>query len=139
MPERMNAAQRAAAMGIPVWPGCTDIDGDHVASVHGDRVYLWTDENEPASSVPARMCAPDLADPDTRAAYDRRLAIVLGCPDDGRLDRMFRIEVGSALGSAPIGHLLLTSDGWRVTVPVGTTDPILARALAWPADKRVTT
>ena len=62
---------------------------------------------------------------------DRSLALALGCPDDGRLDRMFRIELGSASGSVPTGHLLLSSVGWRVTVPVHTSDPALARQRAW--------
>jgi hypothetical protein len=74
---------------------------------------------------------PDLADPDTRAAFDRRLALRLGAPpeavDEGvlfyRVGRQFRIAAGSADENGL--HV------WCHGVPGSANDSLLARALAW--------
>lgn len=91
---------------------------------------------------PARSTVPDLSDPDTRAAYDRRLALALGCPEEhADVGIRFRpsrdvpggwhLEAGFDDGDFYDGHV------WMAAFRGGGSDPLLARALARPADKRV--
>ena len=46
----------------------------------GGQLILW-EHGENGGSADPREFFPNLSDPDTRAAYDRRLALALGCPD----------------------------------------------------------
>lgn len=82
---------------------------------------------------------PDLADPDTRAAFDRRLALRLGAPAavEGCHIRMYgpsRCVTGVIPFVEVRGHV--DRDGerpweWYTKVDVDSDDPLLARALAW--------
>ena len=143
---------REAARGIPVWEGAA-------AWFEGKRwrvTRLWpsVDGGEDRASLecldgsgdgeipPISDVVPDLADPDTRAAYDRRLALALGCPeayaDAGvRFYSMGYVTVHRWTIDAGVRPHRYDSE-WEQTVHADTDDPLLARALAWPADKRVT-
>jgi hypothetical protein len=77
---------------------------------------------------------PDLADPDTRAAFDRRLALRLGAPD--REGNSVYV-VGSTLRVMCSEHVTMCDNSIQMRgyeckrVRVDTDDPLLARALAW--------
>jgi hypothetical protein len=150
---------REAARGIPVWSGARVIftesatdprlyperrgrsyAGIAVRERHeGVWVVGWLEgewsDREAASLV------PDLSDPDTQAAYLRRLAIMLGCPEEVAGEGVvvypwtepgwsgWIIEAGSSR-EEPGG-------AWAWRLDLGTDDRLLALARAWPADRRV--
>ena len=142
----MTPDWREAAKGIPVWVGCRAFSGRH------DFVSLFVVEVGPSSTaglvnpaVPAGWPGgggsgaltsswfPDLSDPDTRAAYDRRLALALDVP-------IAEVDIGVTFSKHPTdpGWWMANGGGWtRRFRDIDTTDMLLARALAWPADKRV--
>ena len=148
---------REAARGIPVWEGAAawfegkrwrvtrlwpSMDG------HEDRASLeCLDGSGDGEIPPIRHAVPDLADPDTRAAYDRRLALALGCPeayaDVGvRFRRLSSLSpsAGWIVEAGHDEHDFYDGPAWTSeprTVAADAEDPLLARALAWPADKRV--
>lgn len=88
---------------------------------------------------------PDLSDPDTRAAYDRRLALALGAPVEAVGEGVRFYLDGGAGWQMDAGFKGddVTTHAWHFDlralgneVLTNTDDPLLARALAWPADKR---
>jgi hypothetical protein len=134
---------REAARGIPVWRGCCAIHS-HMGSMANEVVLGASAEHILAAGMMDRVrkpidCIPDLSDPDTRAAYDRRLALVLGAPGEAvargvivaDYDGVWAVMAG--LPSAETGGKWM----WARALAL-TDDPLLARALAWPVDKRVT-
>jgi hypothetical protein len=128
--------------GIPVWPlaavwcpSTKEIGICYAMTTAGKPLVMVRDGNTLQPSHHDLPWLLDLSNPDTRAAYDRRLALALGCPDDGRLDRYLSVRIGRG-GGGIAGQILLASDRWTGGAVVNTTDPLLARALAWPADKR---
>lgn len=88
-----------------------------------------------------RDCVLDIAHYDTRAAYDRRLALALGAPE--RAVALGVVVYPSSVGASLIGAgQVVAPDGylrfeWFKELPA-CSDANLLRALAWPADKRVT-
>jgi len=90
MSRRKVTDWREAARGIPVWEGAAAwFEGKRWRvtrlwpSVDGgeDRVSLDAlDGSGDGEIPPVQTVVPDLTDPDTRAAYDRRLALALGAP-----------------------------------------------------------
>lgn len=125
-----------AARGIPVWAGARScslggFDAGIVVRVDGERV-VFADGTRPRAGL-----IVDLSDPDTRAAYDRRLAIAWGAPEAHDTLRVSIVREGPLMSSIDI--LVDHPRGRFVkTIHVDTILPLLARALAWPADKRVT-
>jgi hypothetical protein len=86
---------------------------------------------------------PDLSDPDTLAAFDRRLALRLGCPAGFASIgvRFYREEnvnlsVGAWCidGGQPVEEEQ-RFDWIRRSLAEGVTDPLLARCLAWHSVK----
>lgn len=74
---------RDEAKGLPVWEGALFYDDDSgfkrvCTSVDTQYVYFNGDECMSRASV----CTPALDNPDTFAAFLRRLAIRLGCPEE---------------------------------------------------------
>lgn len=142
-----------AAKGIPVWEGClaTDGDGDNWRILEtGGRFYVARIRHPRCGNVcegrPIDL-VPDLTDPDTRAAYIRRLAVALGCPEEVADQEVAFRPCPNRAGWWHVyaGHPGSDEDGpfvsgWvSATLMPETTNRDLALALAWPADKRVTT
>lgn len=151
---------RAAARGIPVWLWCRAFSGRHdfvsllVVEVGANSTAGLVNPAAPAgwpggggSGALTSSWFPDLTDPDTRAAYDRRLALALGCPeacaDVGvRFRRLSSLSpsAGWVVEAGHDEHNFANEHSWDTlptTIAAGVVDPLLARALAWPADKRV--
>lgn len=90
------------------------------------------------------LAIPRLDHPGERAAYDRRLALALGAPVEAvsegtrfYVDDTVPDSVGWALEAG--GKIVKWWPRKRdfLLDSLETDDPLLARALAWPADKRV--
>ncbi len=137
-----------AARGIPVWVGAAVRERDNTASgvvirIRGDRldVFVNNDHMEMGDDAwYASDCSLDLSDPDTRAAFDRRLAIALGAPENVVNEgvRFFYTEGAWCLACGPRNYPSGESNDpffYRLSSE-HQTDPLLARALAWPANKR---
>lgn len=159
----MTPAWVEAAKGIPVWVGASvyRTPGGYVGTAYqvgSVLVYGMCHKDASGFRLDWRdECVPDLADPDTRAMYLRRLAIARGCPEDiasqgvifypsdgDYYDTSFFMKAGCAY--ATDAHHRPRGVEWRTSFKVGhgafhawDTNPRLALALAWPADKRVTT
>lgn len=143
-----------AARGIPAWVGAKVIERDNtmagtVVQVRKNgRLDVWCGdhcEDMDDAWFPGD-CVPDLADPDTRAMYLRRLAVALGCPES-------TASIGVTFQASGDGYECAA--GRKITMEGGTftpwrwhtggdvrfavADECVALALAWPADKRVTT
>lgn len=74
---------RDEAKGLPVWPGALFYDGDdHFTSVCSSTGDGCVKSNGDEVHALAARCIPALDNPDTFAAFLRRLAIRLGCPED---------------------------------------------------------
>jgi len=157
---------REAARGIPVWRGAVVVDypdREHsypralcveLPNEEGDfntapDPVEYDYEGRSQSAVGREYgVVVDLEDPDTRAAYDRRLALALGMTADevdfgvllfwdprsgawtytngaGRSVRVFGVDDAGIPAQSP--HIPCTQHA----------DPLLVRALMWPADKRV--
>lgn len=148
---RAETDWREAARGIPVWEGAAMLWRElasewepnprwRSARSEGFGNYGWVAYGD-NSLVPQDRAIPDLADPDTRAAYDRRLALALGCPEEhANVGVRFRHEgnFGGHAWTIDAGARPHRYDSeWERTARIATADPLLARALAWPKDKRV--
>lgn len=137
-------ALREAARGIPVWEGAAGLlDGSPVRVVE----ILALPNARTSATVRYRYTGGgprcfadsitlDLSDPDTRVAYERRLALALGAPE-----HLVERGVGASLFEGALivqaGFYDSRLSNWAEVIEVNTIDPLLARALAWPADKRV--
>lgn len=157
---------REAARGIPVeeearvyvwW-----MDGwvrDVVRKIDAERGFFTGYRGGVAYGL--HLAIPRLDHPSERAAYDRRLALALGLdPKNGVLFEpvgisasvsVWRVTVGMKVdpewarrqGDRPYwGAPPMVPDCVELRFPAypphaRVTDPLLARALAWPADKRV--
>lgn len=126
----MTTDWKEAARGIPVWEGCLEMYGGRVEAIDGPNIRkrdgLTVGYRSPATS------GPDLSDPDTRSAYDRRLAIALGCPES----IANRGVIVHTMDGGP--WMIHAGFGWTRPLGIsGDVDGILARALAWPTDKRI--
>jgi hypothetical protein len=82
----------------------------------------------------------DLSDPDTRAAFDRRLALRLGAPEEAVVEgvRVFPVGPGEWRMEAGCDYLGLDCNKepylrtrWELALNIDTNDPLLARVLAW--------
>lgn len=148
---------RDAAEGIPVWVGAAvnatwwnddgecyewEPDGaprcvaafmspDSIEAVLPDGERLNLPRGKPGTKV-----IVNLADPDTHAAYMRRLAVALGAPPkvaargvtSWRTDSLLHIDAGRDVLGMP---------EWRGIANVGTARGVLrAHALAWPTARR---
>lgn len=107
-----------AARGIPVWPQALT---RRIAGL-------------------ADVLALDNAD--TQAAYLRRLAVALGCPEEaaGEGVRFYEASGWWHIDAGCIPHKDGETESWWDGPDLSdarTTDRLLALALAWPADKRV--
>jgi hypothetical protein len=148
---------REAARGIPVWIGASvvnDLGGEAIVTFppgsESDATEVWVayayDDGSGGGDFIIGAAKGEvtlnLEHPDTRTAYDRRLALALGAdPMDVEEGVMvwydfpyLRVFAGVAWywGAPP-------AFSWREDVDLGTVghDGLTARALAWPADKRV--
>lgn len=160
IPATMSPGAREAARGIPVRAVCRALSDRHgvvtVHSVHGSTAFVTIDRYPmlpDADEVYARDLIPDLSHPPTRAAYDRDLALALGAPIEA-------VDEGVMVGWGSSGGLLVVAGLPDARHHAGQDDPsvvypwaievgvewrlvrtpenlLLARALAWPADKRV--
>lgn len=73
----------------------------------------------------------DLTDPDTLAAFDRRLALRLGAPEEYVKDgAIVFTSAGQCCLRAGLGRFIDNWE-WRADVTVDTDDPLLARVRAW--------
>lgn len=143
---------RTEAKGLPVWEGALFYDGDDeftqvCAGVDDNRVIAGGDSWD---SQPSR-CTPALDNPDTFAAFLRRLAIRLGCPEemagegviaavdevfvpasrrsDGKDYRVTRLYI--VAGFVKSKDYIDADVEWRWNADVGTPDPLLAAVRAW--------
>lgn len=79
----------------------------------------------------------DLEDADTRAVYDHHLAIELGAAPD-QASKLVGVWIDTS-GGSPVLIVVAGACGptqWSTEIRVDTPDELLARAHAWPADKR---
>ena len=91
---------REAARGVPVWAGAHAVDPTTGLVGVVAAIDAFASEARLHSTwLPAERLIVDLSDPDTRAAYDRRLALALGAPIEA-------VDEGVALYLDPL-------DGWR--------------------------
>jgi hypothetical protein len=132
----------AGEVGIPVWHGAVVRWTNPAESapetvtgfcdfVRGDVVHIGGRHFSPSA------CAPYLSDPDTCAAYVRRLALALGAPAEAVEEgvRFFRVhETCWEIRAGADWGLTFTEDDFDDPFP---TTRLLALARAWPADKRV--
>ena len=135
----MEESWQAAARGIPVWIGCLEMDGGRVDGFTEHGIVNVRQRGMIGSSHPAAS-GPDLADSDTRAAYDRRLAVALGVAETVANDGVIVFYLPN-IGDWFMGAGWCEDDGdfaWsRRFQEIDTDDALMFRALAWPADKRV--
>ena len=151
----MSAAERAdndltvAAQGIPWHPG------DHVVFLCGklpgmSAIVLTARDRETGTHAVRHRYGEgyaghgdaviDLSHPGTRSAYDHRLALAFGAPEAAANDGVIVFYL-DGIGDWFVGA------GWngsrndfawcRRFQEIDADDPIMFRALAWPADKRV--
>ena len=134
-----------AARGIPVWPSA------YFYSVGYERKQMCTEisvyTNPPIASgvygYSHQEVIVALDHPDTRAAYDRRLAVALGAPadvvDDGVVIEFLYGEYAMVLFAGPSELGQSEQEfAWTSRVELDRfDDPILARALAWPTEQRI--
>jgi hypothetical protein len=113
------------------------------AEMHADGTVYFAGEGVPHPLDEGQEAIPDLTDPDSRAAYDRRLALELGATQEQVAEGVaFGCNAGGewwiACGFlAPIAEARST---WHRRLDIRAEDTpegrLLARALAWPADRR---
>lgn len=138
---------------IPAWRGAALVGGmlcvrPHELDEKGDRIYgtavavysdLYYGEAREMQEFDVDPFVVDLSDPDTLAAFDRRLALRLGAPAEAVLDGVM-VRLDGDFLSVFVGMTEVDLDGGWENIPrceVGpkaclkTTDPILARVLAW--------
>lgn len=143
---------RDAARGIPVWIGAfvqaLTFGGDYRPGFIGHAGIRMSDTGHVLPLTGREV--PDLSDPDTRVAYDRRLALALGAPVEAVEEgvSIYRDEDSWSLRAGAPRNYPSDADvePWYYTLGIRddhvnagrpTADPLLVRALAWPADKRV--
>lgn len=123
------------ATGIPPWPGARvyseTYGGGYVVEVDGRRLkVVYGMATIDKVNVDDVFLAFD--DPDTLAAFDRRLALRLGASESTVCEGVtfFPIRVAH---DGSIVWVLQTRDGrpWLGTSAFDTTDPLLARVRAW--------
>lgn len=94
----------------------------------------------PGEDPPFIGSVPNLEDPDTLAAFDRRLALRLGAPEDAVREGVVFFQEGSTWICAAGGYLGETRAGHNVARLRwyhdagwldGATDTLLARVRAW--------
>lgn len=132
------------AAGIPPWTGARGCDGygRPLRVIRADEYVVWTvDDNASLNDVIVSVGWPpgyvvDLEDPDTLAAFDRRLALRLETPEDS-------VREGVAIYQEEGSWMLVAGGGrnypspsdperWYYCLgPVVTDDPVLARVRAW--------
>lgn len=93
---------------------------------------------------------PDLSDPDTLAAFDRRLALRLGAPEEAVREGVMFIYADAAHGLDAYWTIAAGEPNWnledwswdvvfglseRHRPSLGTDDPLLARVRAWNSVK----
>lgn len=138
----MSADWREAIRGVPLWTGAAVNDtrgpgygGGIVTGIDGDQVEVndaW---------CPVGQFALDLEHAPTRRNFDAELALALGAPPEAVDEGVVFFSEGESwgwsigAGADPEGDFRWTESFMPATK--GATDPLLARALAWPAGKRV--
>ena len=152
----MAESWKEAAKGIPVREngrvcrvGSRGVFTVRMILPSGFALFLWQDgvRLDESGSILASEFFPNLADPYECAAYDRRLALALGAPDD--IEGCYVVAYGPGTVAKGVEPFVLVmgragfdegEEGWAwssMVDGVSTDDRLLARALAWPADKRV--
>lgn len=144
------------ARGIEPWRGAV---GFCVRGSERTVVWVWGDEDDrqvryaelSGEGWPASEFTPNIENPDTCAAFDRRLALRLGAPEEvvreGVIIAVDEIVVPAERrpdGVEHRRHVLCVVAGlvkradyiddpleWSDTVDVDTPDPLLARVRAW--------
>lgn len=127
------------ARGIPVWVGAAigRVGHGYVGTAYQVGtvlVYVMCHKDAAGVRLDWRDEAyPDLSDPDTQAAYLRRLAIRLGCPEEvANAGVMFYAEPRSAYWTAAAGGLDDCGDWvWCRDVSPNVDDRLLALVRAW--------
>jgi hypothetical protein len=132
-----------AARGIGPWPGSHAISGGHagiVVDVRDGACLLATDSDRDGVPVWETGCLLDLEDADTRAMFDRRLALRLGAPAEAVEQGVMVVCVRQPNAPEHAGGCYQVIAGvwdrrWArsftdddFTIPA---DPLLFRALAW--------
>lgn len=127
------------ARGIPVWEGAKAI---HTGINRWPQVValdpsLGVYAREPFESSLSTGFAGkeelilDLSDPDTQAAYLRRLALRLGCPEEVAGEGVIATFCGGGLQLRAGAARRSPYNVWTETVDVGTDDRLLALVRAW--------
>lgn len=81
-PDLIAADWKTEARGLPVWPGAFVVHGEESDGPAEDYAADTVCIRDGMTFWPAEECSPDLANPDTLAAFDRRLALRLGAPEE---------------------------------------------------------
>lgn len=138
----MNTWQEAAR-GIEPWLGSSAVYGSVIGvMVVGPTGLRVVGPGVDVAVIDPRATGatfpfPNLADPDTRAAFDRRLALRLGCDPEWIADEgvLFWPDLDVHYWRIAAGHYREATHGylWEKALPTVRTDvdPLLARALAW--------
>lgn len=127
------------AQGIEPWRGAMFLDADgksrlctavSPSSDYMPEARTWCE----ARDYPTETVAPDISDPDTRRNFDARLALRLGAPADKVNEGVNFYGLAAAWYLSAGGpHSMRRNAGGSAGLPIvsGTTDALLARALAW--------
>ncbi len=78
---------------------------------------------------------PDLSDPDTCAAFDCRLALRLGAPEEAAREGVIFSPREDGTGWRMLAGLAVTWDWFCGRDALNTNDPLLARVRAWHSVK----
>ena len=116
------------ARGIPVWVGAFAYAG-----ADGPELVEEGDVESELYRRYASECLPALDNHDTQAAFLRRLALRLGCPEEvASAGVMFYAEPRSAYGTVAAGGLDDCGDWvWCRDVAPNVSDRLLALVRAW--------
>lgn len=125
------------AKGIEPWPGALLVSGERCCVVgKGGWVVVATDSSPYGSTAILDAGSPnmppvDLSDPDTRAAFDRRLALRLGAPVEAMTEGVVFYENCGGIDQWTV-HVG-ANERWRVVMNFDGTagKPLLARVRAW--------
>lgn len=142
----MTWQEVARDRGIPVWEGIVIVkldDGMRLGRAQevGDTYvnYTWPlGVVGHADQASLQSLIPDLTDPDTQAAYLRRLAMALGCPKDVAGMGVVFVHIGGLTWTFLAGDWISSRPDrrWRRNL-ILSQDRIVALAFAWPANKRI--
>lgn len=131
-----------AARGIEPWPGAKIVGGGIVTKPRptkkGWAHAIFPPRDIEVYELDCGRWTVDLADPDTRAAFDRRLALRL-CPKPEWVEEKYTVSFYNGVLTVEAGRTPDTEyidDPYRWSwfeqyAECPNDDPLLARALAW--------